>query len=71
MFNLAMSVNNLAIDLAEAGRHEDAVALVQEGAGYFHELASIEPEAFAASAEQADEILAWVQTRHTDHQGMP
>lgn len=40
---LATSVNNLAIQLAEAGQHEEALALASEASTHYHDLARTDP----------------------------
>ena len=44
--DLAMAVNNLAIDLADAERRAEGLAAVQEAVDYYCELASNEPDRF-------------------------
>lgn len=55
--DLAMSVNTLAIRLAEAGRRAEALTAAQQAAELYRELARAEPELFAALASQAEDLV--------------
>ena len=44
--DLAMSLNNLAVQLADLGRREDALAAIREAAGIYRELAAARPDVF-------------------------
>jgi len=61
--DLAMSLNNLAVDLAEAGRREQALALAREAAAHYHELARTNSDVFGPAAEQADGLVTALDRR--------
>lgn len=54
---LASSVNNLAVRLAEAGRHAEALATAQETSAHYHDLARTDHDVFGPAAEQADDLV--------------
>ena len=55
---LATSVNNLAIQLRDAGQREQAFVLEREASAHYHELAATNPEVFGPAAEQVDAVVA-------------
>jgi len=59
--DLAMSVNNLAIDLAEAGRRAEGLAAAPEAATHYHELAQDDPSRYGPDAERADALVAYLR----------
>ena len=56
--NLAGSVNNLAIQLAEAGRRAEGLAAAQEAVELYHELADVSPDVFGPEVDQARGLVA-------------
>ena len=56
--NLAMSVNNLALRLAETGRRAEALDCAREASAHYHELSRTNPDAFRPAAERADSFVA-------------
>jgi len=52
-----MSVTNLAIRLAEAGRRDQALVLAREASAYYHDLARTNPEVFGPAGERADGLV--------------
>ncbi|WP_372671542.1 tetratricopeptide repeat protein, partial [Amycolatopsis kentuckyensis] len=55
---LAMSINNLANRLSDAGRRPEALAAAQEAVEFYRELARIDPNRFGLRAERASELVA-------------
>ncbi|MBV9160816.1 MAG: hypothetical protein JO281_04490 [Pseudonocardiales bacterium] len=55
---LAMSVNNLAIRLGEAGRRAEGLAAAQEAATLYRELAAENPDVFGPAAENAQNLMS-------------
>jgi hypothetical protein len=56
--DLAASVNDLAVDLAEAGRRTDGLTAAQETVDLYEELASTEPELYKPRLDQATRLGA-------------
>ncbi len=56
--DLAASVNNLALRLAEAGRRAEGLAAAQEAETFYRELAASEPDIFAADLAAARELVS-------------
>jgi hypothetical protein len=50
--NLAMSVNNLPVDLTEAGRRAEALAAAQEAVELYRELVALNRDARAGAAKK-------------------
>jgi hypothetical protein len=55
--DLAGSVNNLAIGLAEVGRRAEGLTRALEASAYYHDLAEAEPDVFRSAAERADNLV--------------
>ena len=47
--DLAMSLNNLSVDLGELGRREEGLAAVEEAVGAYRKLARVRPDAHPAA----------------------
>lgn len=59
--DLASSLNNLAVRLADLGRPEDALAAIQEAVTIFRELAARRPDAYQQNLEQSLQVVAWLE----------
>ena len=55
-----MSVNNLAVHLAEAGRRADGLAAAQEAVHLYRELAQADFEVYEPVANRVAELIAWL-----------
>ncbi len=62
--DLAGSLNNLSLRLADLGRREDALAAIQEGAQVYRELAAARPDAFRPGLARSLTNLAAAPERH-------
>jgi hypothetical protein len=58
--DLAGSLNNLAIRLAEAGRRTDALTIGGEAANHYREVATAHTGVFAADGARVDALLTWL-----------
>ncbi len=56
--DLALSLNNLAVRLGEAGRRADGLTAAQEAVDLYRELAQAEPELYGSAADRAAELVA-------------
>ena len=68
--DLAMSLNNLAVLLAELGRREEALAAIQEAVTIRRELAARWPDAYHHELEQSLQVAAWLE-QGEDHSDAP
>ena len=59
--DLAASLNNLSLRLADLGRREEALAAIQEAVTIRRELAARWPDAYRSKLEQSLQVAAWLE----------
>jgi tetratricopeptide (TPR) repeat protein len=59
--NLAMSLNNQSVRLAELGRREEALQAITEAVQVYRRLADARPAARQRELEQSLRVLAWLR----------
>ncbi len=60
--DLAMSLNNQAIQLGNLGRHEEALQASTEATGLYRTLAKARPAVHQLDLERSLQVLAWLHS---------
>jgi hypothetical protein len=64
--DLASSLNNLSVSLADLGRRQDALATIEEAAQVYRGLAARWPDAYYHQPERSLRLADWLQHGESD-----
>ncbi|MFF2751345.1 tetratricopeptide repeat protein, partial [Kitasatospora sp. NPDC058048] len=59
--DLAMSLNNLSVDLGGVGRWEEALTAIQESVAIHRTLAQANPDLFGPALQQSLAVAGWLE----------